>query len=331
MKNALVVFQVAGSFLLLMGAGLFIRSLVNAQELDVGFAVEDVAMIQTVPRFAGYSPTRVQALYDDLLSRVRALPGVESAAIAAVPPVNGPGFGGSSLIIEGYESATGTSAVEVPWTAVSPGYFETLQIPILNGRAFSDGDNADSPAVVVINETMARRYFGTVEAAGRRFRPQASEPHEGAWIEIVGVVADLKISDVTLDPGAFFYRPWQSGAGRGTVIARTRGDVRSLVGIMERELGRTRRSRLDDDPRVDVADRDRTRHRDSVVARRGTLAGESPVQCVTPRPGNLRSGRPAHDDRDNRGGLLPWAQGGPCGSDGCAASRVTIPQAIHGG
>ncbi|MEE8585795.1 MAG: ABC transporter permease, partial [Acidobacteriota bacterium] len=233
LKNALVVFQVAVSFLLLVGAGLFIRSLTNAQNVDVGFNVDKLAILKTDATQAGYSLDEAQGFYKELLRRIETIPGVESAARAARPPISG--FGGSStLILEGYQSPSGTGAVEVAWAYVGPSYFETLQIPILQGRGFTDADHEETVPVAVINETMARRYWGRLEVVGRRFRYQADED---SWVQIVGVARDTRVFNVIEDPRDLFYRPLeQQPSAAVSFLVRSSQNPSSLLAPMRREL-----------------------------------------------------------------------------------------------
>jgi len=232
LRNGLVVLQVAMSFVLLVAAGLFIRSLNNAQQIDTGFAVDDVAYLQTNPGHAGYSSDDARNILDDLLVRARALPGVEAAGIASALPVTPRGT--TTLVMEGYEPPTGTLGVEVPFNVVDTGYFEALRIPLLHGRTFTDIDRMDAEGVAVISEAMAVRYWGESNAVGRRLR---SEGRPDDWTRVIGVVGDTTIRDLTEDTGPQMYRPWaQSGASAGAVIVRTAGDPSAVLGMLREEL-----------------------------------------------------------------------------------------------
>ena len=148
-------------------------------------------------------------------------------------PVNTVG-GSSTLVIDGYEPSSGTGSVEAPFSIVDETYFETLQIPLLHGRVFSDADQTGSERVAVINEEMARRYWGDSDAVGRRFRSQGSAD---SWVHIIGVVGDTKVRELTEEPRVLFYRAWeQVNPSRVTFFVRTAGDPGALVGTMRREL-----------------------------------------------------------------------------------------------
>jgi predicted permease len=234
LKNALIVIQVAVSVLLLGGTSIFLQMLEATRAHRVGFAVDGVAMLETDVRFAGYSETAARTVYDNLLRRIQAIPGVESAALLRGLPMESNGL---SIVVD---RATGEMGSEVGATMIEagPGFFDTLRIPLLYGRVFDGRDRADTPRVAVITDRMARQYFGTVNAVGRRFRLQ-SDP--SSWAEVIGVVRDPGTGDFdddVLDPiTPPYYRSYtQTGALPTTVIARTSGNAAALVATMQREL-----------------------------------------------------------------------------------------------
>jgi predicted permease len=234
LKNALIVVQVAISVLLLGGTSIFLQATAAARDQRVGYAVDGVAMIETDWRFAGYSESAAKTAHDDLLRRIEAIPGVEAAALMRGLPMASTGM---SIVAD---SATGQpgSEVETVMLEAGPGFFDTLRIPLLYGRVFDARDRADSPRVAVITEAMARKYFGAVDAVGRRFRLQA-EPN--SWTEVIGVVRDTGTGDfeddVLVPIRPMYYRSYtQSGAQATTVVARTSRDAASLIAAMQREL-----------------------------------------------------------------------------------------------
>jgi predicted permease len=231
LKNALIVFQVAVSVLLLGGTSIFLQAAAVARALRVDYAVDGVAMLETDLRFAGYSEADGRRVFDELLRRIEAIPGVQSAALLRGLPMD---VNGVAIVVDGGDGST----LEAAAIAAAPGFFETLRIPLLHGRAFDERDRADSPRVAVITERMARQYFGAVNAVGRRFR-FANDPN--SWTEVVGVVHDTGTGDFdddVLDPvGPLFYRSYtQSGMLPTTVMARTSDSAASLVAAMQREL-----------------------------------------------------------------------------------------------
>ncbi len=232
-KNTLLTVQVAVSVILLSGTGLLVRSFAEASGRDLGFAVDGVAILETDGRYAGFDQTRSEAAHAELLERIRAIPGVEAATRTLGAPIND-FVGFTTLAIDGYEPAAGESSVGVQWMMAGPGYFETLDIPILYGRGFEELDRNDTPTVAVVNELMARRYFGTPNAVGRLFRD--AETMES--ITIVGVTADGRQEVIESEPlQPRFYRSYrQSDTPATTVIARGSIDEALLVGAMQREL-----------------------------------------------------------------------------------------------
>ncbi len=191
-------------------------------------------MLETDLRFAGYSETEARTVYDELLRRIEAIPGVESAALLRGLPMGGNGV---PIVVDG-AAGQRDRLWKLAMLEAGPGFFETLRIPLLYGRVFDARDRADTPRVAVITETMARQYFGAVNAVGRRFRSQ-NDPN--SWTEVIGVVRDTgtgNFGDDVLDPIAppFYSSYTQSGALPTTVIARTSGDAAALVAAMQREL-----------------------------------------------------------------------------------------------
>ena len=234
MRNGLIVFQVAVSVLLLGGTSIFLQMLNAARAHKVDFAVNGVAMLETDLRFAGYSDTAARTLYDNLLRRIQATPGVESAAVLRGLPMD---VNGVPIVLD---RATGEKGSEVNAIVIEagPGFFDTLRIPLLYGRVFDARDGADTPRVAVITDRMARQYFGEINAVGRRFR-SANDPN--SWAEVIGVVRDTGTGDFdddVIDPIAPpFYRSYtQSGTLPTTIIARTSGEVATLLAAMQREL-----------------------------------------------------------------------------------------------
>ena len=231
LKNALIVVQVAVSVLFLGGTSISLQQAGAVRAHRVGYAVDGVAMIETDVRFAGYAEHEASTVCDELLRRITAIPGVESAALLRGLPM-----GAATVPI-----VVGTRpemAADASMISAGPGFFETLRIPIVSGRVFDARDGVDTPRVAVITETMARRYFGGVNAVGGRFR-LASDP--ASWTDVIGVVRDTgtgRFADDVLDPIAppFYTSYTQSGEVPTTVIARTSADAGSLVAAMQREV-----------------------------------------------------------------------------------------------
>jgi predicted permease len=234
LKNALIVFQVAVSVLLLGGTSIFLQEAAAAKAHRVGYAVDGVAMLQTDARFAGYSESQQRMLYDALLRQVESIPGVQSAGLQRGLPMD------ANTVPVVVDDAEGRQGAEVQAAMIDagPAFFDTLRITLLYGRVFDARDSADTPRVAVITDRMARQYFGAVNAVGRRFR-LARDPD--SWTEVIGVVRDPgtgRFDDDVLDPiaPAYYTSYTQSAAPPTTIIARTSGNAAALVAAMQREL-----------------------------------------------------------------------------------------------
>jgi len=199
-RQALVIVQVALSLMLLISAGLFMRSLVKAQATDPGFSMRTgvLASLDLLP--AGYDQTRGSAFYRDLLARVRVLPGVEAASTAAKVPLSFGGAGSFLVKIDGYTPAA-NEQIDVWYNRVGSDYLKTMGIPLLAGREFTDRDTPGMPAVAIANETLARRYFAGRDPIGGRVRIGTTT------VEIVGVARDGKYQLITESPRPFLYVP----------------------------------------------------------------------------------------------------------------------------
>jgi predicted permease len=185
LRNLLVAGQVAISLSLLIGAGLFIRTLANLKNLNTGFQPHNVLLVSLNPGLSGYGPERIRSFYDQLLERVQALPGVRSASVADQALLGGRWFDG--LILEGHTTAPGEQP-SVAVKMVTPRFFETMGIAIRLGRDFSLQDRAGSPKVAIINETLARQFFTGENPIGKHIGVGSLTPD----LEVVGVIADTK-------------------------------------------------------------------------------------------------------------------------------------------
>ncbi|MGH9343755.1 MAG: ABC transporter permease, partial [Terriglobia bacterium] len=203
LRNALVVAQVAASMVLLIVAGLFMRSLAEVQHINLGFNPRQVLNITMNLHQAGYSNARGREFYKDLLARVRALPGVQSAGLAAVVPLS-VSEDDDAVYIEGQPPVPGRPTTRLFDNQVSPGYFEAMQIPVLRGRAFTEADSDSAPLVAVINQAMARRFWPNQDPIGKRFK---LDSESNPWTQVVGVARDSKYRSV-IDPAPpYFYLP----------------------------------------------------------------------------------------------------------------------------
>jgi len=191
LHNILVTAQVMFSLLLLAVAGLFVRTLHNLQNQDFGFDRTNVLLVNFNPKFAGYKPAQLNGLYDRILSRVEALPGVKSATVSGAPPISR-GNWISPISIKGRTPAPGEDTSTL-LNRVGPRFFETMGMPMLQGRSIESQDTATSPKAVIVNQTLANHFFPHGNAVGQRFTV-ADPSVKGEW-EIAGIVRDAKYSN----------------------------------------------------------------------------------------------------------------------------------------
>src|SRR5438093_1197275 len=230
-RAALGVGELAIALVLLVGAGLLIRSFIALNSEDPGFATRGVLALRLyLPPAAYGEPARITGFYEQLVERLNALPGVESAAagssllLSRLP-------GSASINIEGRPPLPANARnIPVPYDSVTPGYFSTLQIPLRRGRMFTRADGAQSQQVVVVNETFVRRFFPGEAPLGRRVTFEAPSQPGTRWQTIVGVVADTKRGGFEREPWAETYFPMrQAPDPQAFVLLRTNGDPITLV------------------------------------------------------------------------------------------------------
>ncbi|MFZ0592267.1 MAG: ABC transporter permease [Bryobacteraceae bacterium] len=217
LARSLVVLQVALSLVLLIGAGLLARSLENLKDFYPGFNKENVLLLALNPGMLDYTGTRTNTLYQTLLERIAALPGVRAASFSMDTPLSG-GSNGTQVKVEGYKPQSGKELTPTGLNLVGPTYFTTIETPILLGRDFTAADQAPAPKVAVVNEAFARDYFGSANPLGRRISTPGwvGDP---SWFEIVGVVKDAKQQDLREPASPTAYMPVsQSGVPSGVTF-----------------------------------------------------------------------------------------------------------------
>ena len=228
LRNGLVVAQLALSFVALIGAGLFLRSLDQARTIDPGFDVDRLAVLSFSLTAQGLPPEAAEGRRREILDRVTGLPGVERAAYATSVPLNG-GTLLRSVFLEGQDTTDQRSGRLVSVTGVGDGYFEATGIRLLRGRAVRDTDLASGPPVVVVNETMAARFWPGDEAVGKRFRFF----NQQALTEVVGVVRDSKYNFLGEPPQPYIYQPLGQGpAPAVTLFVRAAGAPEAALGAV---------------------------------------------------------------------------------------------------
>ncbi|MGC2527565.1 MAG: ABC transporter permease [Candidatus Acidiferrum sp.] len=232
-RGVLVVAQVAGSLLLLVVAGLFVRSLQHAERMYLGFEPEHVLNIMLDPQQIGYNETRAKSLYRDLEDRIRSLSGVQSVSLASAVPLGIPGAA-TPIWAEGHPLAPGQQPPQISFNTVDPSYFATMRIPLPRGRAFTDSDNATAPPVAIVNQTMAKKLWPNEDPIGKRFRWKgATSP----LVEIVGIAHDGQYFFVSPDPQPYFYLPLtQDFTSRLTLQIRSALPLESYIAGVRQQL-----------------------------------------------------------------------------------------------
>src|ERR1043165_9648243 len=200
LRSGLILVQVALSPPLLVSAALLLKTLQNLRSLDTGFGKENVLLASVNPALNGYQKERATAFYDELLAKTRALPGVKFASLATDSPISG-GWDQIGVVVEGYTPKQGERmSCDATW--VSSDYFKALEIPFVTGRDFDDHDRIGAPKVVIVNEGMAKHYFGTTDVLGKHIGFE-----EVADTTIVGVVKDAQYINLRQNRRRHFYLP----------------------------------------------------------------------------------------------------------------------------
>ena len=242
-----VIAQVALSLLLLVGAGLFVRSLQKLQRVETGYVRENVLVLKLEPVGSDNKHRvlrQLTALYDELLRRVKAMPGVVQASLVGYSPISRAEWlvmgenpqVNSPLFVRG-RTPLSPPEMWVQWMQVFPNSFETLGIPLVAGRDFNEQDLQRTQELAVINESMARRFFSNENPVGQRFGIGSPE-NPGNIIEIIGVVKDAKYISLREAGRPMFYRAFSQATtsfGQMTLVARTEGDPSTLTSAVQRE------------------------------------------------------------------------------------------------
>jgi predicted permease len=230
LRDVLVVTQLALSLVLLVGAALFVRSLKQALTYDPGFASQSLLIASLETRGTGIDKQQGRLFYEQMLERVRHLPGVQGATLTRVIPISGGGQR-RGINLEGYQPRENEDT-ELNTNVVGPDFFSTMGIPLVQGREFSAQDREGSPGVVIVNEELSQRYFGG-NALGKRLRMGSDNP----YLEIIGIARNAKYRNLREQTLPFIYIPlaqeYQAGM---TVMVRTAGDPVSQLAPLRSEM-----------------------------------------------------------------------------------------------
>jgi predicted permease len=233
LRKALVISQVAVSLLLLIGAGLFLRSLQNLRDHETGFDAEGVLLVEIDPQGGGYTEEQLPQLYDDILERIETLPDVRSASFSLFSLFYG-GRWISQASVDGFVAQNDRDE-QIEATMVTPRYFETIGAPLVVGRTFSEEDREGAPLVAIVNETFARHFFAGESPVGKRFGMGGEETSRN--IEIVGMVRDLKYHSMREETPRFIYFPVDQQMYYLTSLeVRTTGNPNVVVPMVRRAI-----------------------------------------------------------------------------------------------
>lgn len=220
LRHGLVVAQVALALMLVATAGLFVRTLRAAADVDPGFRTAQITLANVDVALSGFRDAAAVDLVQRLQARVATLPGVEAVAGARIVPLQGSGFGLGRIRVAGYTGPGGDDTVDADWNVVTPEYFGVVRMPLVAGRGFTAADTADGRAVAVVNAHFARTVWPGRDAVGQRFLHRDRDDHETP-IEVVGVVADARYRYISDAPEPFVFVPLaQHPVGDVTLFVR---------------------------------------------------------------------------------------------------------------
>ncbi len=235
LRSLLVTAQVAVSLTLLIVAGLFTRSLAEVQRVHLGFDASHVANFSMDPTEIGYSDAQGRAFFDEVLGRVKALPGVQSASLANSIPM-GYYNNDDNVMVPGYRPASGEPAPMILYNVITPGYFSTMEIRLLSGRPFTDADNKKAVYTAIISDAMSKKFWPKQDPIGQEFRI-ASDPKK--TLRVVPIVSDIRFSHPTGQIQPFFYLPlaqhYESNSLE-TLQVRTYGNPGAIIPEIERGI-----------------------------------------------------------------------------------------------
>ena len=234
LRNTLVVAQVALSLVVLVCAGLFVQSFRYAQRMDPGFGAQNVLLMTVNPQLIGYDETQNKDFFARTVEGVKALPGVEAASVTRLVPLGDSSNSSGPILREGETLARGSAGRVIMNTSVSPGYFQTMQIPILEGRDFDDRDRKGSQQTVIVNDRMAEMIWPGQSAVGKRILV-GTDSHDP--LEVVAVVKTGRYRSLSEDPKPFYYYPMRQRRPAGmTLLVRTSGDPRALINAVRTHI-----------------------------------------------------------------------------------------------
>ncbi len=267
LRRLIVSVQIALGVVLLVASGLFVRTLQKLRAVDVGFNTSHLASFSLRPNLAGYPPEKIPALQQRIIDSLTALPGFQAIAATDDPVLSGSSQGGN-ITVDGYTPAPEEN-MNVEKSAINAGFFSTLQVPLLTGRAFSQTDDATHPLVAIVNESFARHYFGSPQKAiGRRLADGASNKPDFN-IEVVGVARDSKHTGIRDAVDLTVFQPLSQSAAHGArelyFYLRTAGAPADAFNLIRRSMQQLDPLLAVDEPDTMDAQIDQVLRNDSLV------------------------------------------------------------------
>jgi predicted permease len=276
-RQILVVAQIALSLLLLISAGLFVKSLVNVTRVDLGIKSDNIVVFGISPELNGHNFARCVRLFERLEDSLNAIPGVNGNTVSMVPLIAGNNWG-TSVAVDGFQTTPDTDTHSM-LNHIGPEFFQTLGVRIVAGRAFTKADKLDSQKVAIVNEAFVRK-FGLKDPASAIGKRMAEDGRDKTDIEIVGVAADTKYSEVKEAVPPLFFRPYRQNAnfGSAAIYVRTSLDTNQL-------MGQIRKAVAEEDPQLPVERLRLTGH----APGRGRIVWRARLLGRPPHPRNWNS------------------------------------------
>ena len=224
--------QVAVSLVLLIGAGLFLRTVENLRSVQIGFNPSNLVLFRVSPELIGYDEPRIRALYDRMSERLISVAGVRAVTLSSPPLLSG-SVNGTSIAVQGRPFTRGPHN-DINRVRIAPNFFQTMEMRLLAGREFNTGDAFEAPRVAIINDAAVRKFFANEPPLGRRF---GSNPEKSGEFEIVGVVSDAKYNSLRDDAPPTMYVPYTQNAVGGMAFeVRTAADPAGTLGAIREAI-----------------------------------------------------------------------------------------------
>ena len=232
-RGVLVIAQVAGSLMLLVVAGLFVRSVQRAEHMNLGFDPDHVLNVMVDPGQIGYDEASTKTFYRELERRARALPGVQAVSLSFTAPMGYPSHAGP-IYVETHPLPTGLQPPVISFNSIEPAYFDTLRVPLLEGRRFTSADNETGRAVAIINRAMARKLWPNENPIGKRF---SFHTPAGPFVEVIGVAGDGQYFFLSRESQPYFFVPLdQNYSSFRSLLIRSSVPPESLMTPIQDEL-----------------------------------------------------------------------------------------------